>query len=97
MECNGRRRTTEDADPTKSQPDPTLLAEGRLVRLALGFGLPFVGDLASHGAGHIELVDVQAGLAEGRHGGVHACIAVGRAAERGQVQGLAPCDDWDVE
>lgn len=97
MKCNGRMQTPLKVNQTRQTAVPTLLAEGRLVRLALGFGLPFVGDLAGHGAGHVELVDVQAGLAEGRHGGVHACIAVGRAAERGQVQGLAPCDDGDVE
>lgn len=74
-----------------------MFAEDGLVRLALHFALPLVGDLAGHGAGHVQLVDVQAGLAEGRHGGVHACIAVGGAAERGQVQGLAPRDDGDVE
>lgn len=74
-----------------------MLAEGRLIRFALGFGLALVRDLAGHGAGHVQLVDVQAGLAEGRHGGVHACIAVGGAAERGQVQSLAPRDDGDVE
>lgn len=28
---------------------------------------------------------------------MHACIAIGRAAECGQVQGFAPCDDGDVE
>lgn len=87
---NRRAEATEEGTPT-------LLAEGRLVRLALGFGLALVRDLAGHGAGHVQLVDVQAGLAEGRHGGVHACIAVGGAAERGQVQGLAPRDDGDVE
>lgn len=90
-------QTPLKVNQTHQTAAPTLLAEGRLVRLALGFGLPFVRDLAGHGAGHVELIDVQAGLAEGRHGGVHACIAVGRAAERGQVQGLAPCDDGDVE
>lgn len=28
---------------------------------------------------------------------MHACIAIGRTAESGQVQGFAPCDDGDVE
>lgn len=28
---------------------------------------------------------------------MHACIAIGRTAERGQVQGFAPCDNGDVE
>lgn len=77
--------------------NPTLLAEDGLFRLALDFALPLVRDLVGHGAGHVQLVDVQAGLAEGRHGGVHACIAVGGAAQRSQVQGFAPRDDGDVE
>lgn len=74
-----------------------MLAEDGLFRLALDFALPLVRDLAGHGAGNVQLVDVQTGLAEGRHGGVHACIAVRGAAQCGQVQGLAPCDDGDVE
>lgn len=28
---------------------------------------------------------------------MHACIAIGRTTECGQVQGFAPCDDGDVE
>lgn len=65
----------------------------RLVRLALAF----IRDLAGDGAGHVELVDVQRGLTEGRHGGVHACIAIGGAAQGRQVQRLASGDDGDVE
>lgn len=75
----------------------TLFAKGRLFTFALSFGLSFVGNFAGHGAGHIELVDVKSVLAEGRHGGVHACIAIGGAAERGKVQGFAPSDDGDVQ
>ena len=75
----------------------TLLVKGTLLSLAFGFGLSLVRDLAGHGAGHVQLVDVQGGLTEGGHGGVHACIAIGGAAERGQVQGFAPCNDGDVE
>lgn len=59
--------------------------------------LSLVRDLTGDGAGDIKLIDVQGGLAEGGHGGVHACIAVGGAAEGGQVQSLAPSDDGDVE
>lgn len=76
---------------------PTLLVGCSLFGLAFGLGLPLIGDFAGHGARHIELVDVEGGLTEGRHGGVHACIAVGGAAECGQVQGFAPCDDGNVE
>lgn len=75
----------------------TLLVEDRLVSLAFGFGFTLIWDFAGHGAGHVELVDVERGLTEGRHGGVHACIAIGRTAECSQVQGFAPCDDGDVE
>lgn len=76
----------------------TLLADDRLLSFALSsFGLLFIRDLAGHGAGHVQLVDVQRGLIEGGHGGVHACVAVGRAAERGQVQGFPARDDGDVE
>lgn len=75
----------------------TLLVRDRLLRLAFGFGLSLIGDFAGHVAGHIELVDVEGGLTEGRYGGVHARVAIGRTAECSQVQGFAPCDDGDVE
>lgn len=42
----------------------TLLVEDRLLGLAFGFGL-LVRELAGHGAGHVELVDVEGGLTEG--------------------------------
>lgn len=61
------------------------------------FGLSIIRDFASHGAGDVELVDVEGGLTEGRHGGVHARVTIGRTAECGQIQGFAPCDDGDVE
>lgn len=76
---------------------PTLLVEDGLLSFPFSFGLCFVWDFAGHCAGHVELVDVERGLTEGGHGGVHACIAVGRAAERSQVQGFAACDDGNVE
>lgn len=43
----------------------TLLVEDRLLGLAFSFGLSVVRDFAGHGAGHIELVDVEGGLTEG--------------------------------
>lgn len=43
----------------------TLLVEDRLLSLAFGFGLSLIRDFAGHGAGHIELVDVESGLTEG--------------------------------
>lgn len=58
-----------------------MFAEDRLLSFALSFGLLLIRDLAGHGAGHVELVDVERGLTEGGHVGVHACIAVGGAAE----------------
>lgn len=75
----------------------TLLARGGLFSFALRFGISLIRDFAGHCAGHVELVNVKCGLAEGRHGCVHACIAIGRAAECCKVQGLAPSDDGDVE
>jgi len=77
----------------------TLLVEDRLLPLALGFGLPLVGDLAGRGAaGQVKLVDVVGGLTEGRRGGVRAGVAVGGTHQRRQVQGgFAPRDDGDVE
>lgn len=73
-----------------------MLVEERLISLALSFGLSVVREFARHAAGHIELVDVQRGFTERGHG-VHACIAIGRAAEGCQVQRFAPGDDRDVE
>ena len=72
--------------------EPLTLFDRRGGLLCLvAFALALVRDLAAHGAGHVELVDVQRGLAEGRHGRVHACIAVGGgAAQGGQVQRFAP-------
>lgn len=43
----------------------TLLVGDRLLSLAFGFGLSLIGDFAGHGAGHVELVDVEGGLTEG--------------------------------
>lgn len=74
----------------------TLLIAGRLVWL-VRFGFSFIWDLVGDRAGHIQLVDVQAGLAEWGHGRVHACIAIGGAAQGSQVQRLAPGDDGDVQ
>lgn len=74
----------------------TLFAEGNLIGL-VRLSLSLVGDLAGDGTGHIELVDVQSGLAKGWHGGVHACIAIGGTAEGGQIQSLPSGDDGDVE
>lgn len=76
---------------------PTLFVQGRLLSPAFSFGLSIIRDFTGHGAGHIQLVDVQAGLTEGGHGGVHAGVAIGGAVERSQVQGFAPGDDGDVE
>ena len=66
----------------------TLLAEGRGLFGLLGGSVTLVWDLVGKAAGHVELAGVQCGFAEGRHGRVHAGVAVGAAAERGQVQGL---------
>lgn len=75
----------------------TLLVEDSIFSFAFRFGLSLVRDFAGHRAGHVELVDVEGGLTEGGHGGVHACIAIWRAAESSQVQSFAPCDDGDVK
>lgn len=73
------------------------LLEDELLGFAFSFGLCIIRDFASHGAGNVELVDVEGGLTEGWHSGVHAGVTIGRTAECGQVQGFAPCDDGDVE
>lgn len=75
----------------------TLLAEGRGLFGFLGGSVTLVWDLVGKAAGHVELAGVQCGFAKGRHGRVHAGVAVGAAAECGQVQGLAACDDGDVQ
>lgn len=75
----------------------TLLVDDRLIGLAFSLGFSLIGDLAGHGAGHKQLVDVQSGFTEGGHGGVHARIAVWGAAERGQVQRFASRDNGNVE
>lgn len=75
----------------------TLLVGNRLFSFAFSFGFSLIRDFAGHGARDVELVDVEGGLTEGWHGGVHACIAIGRTAECSQVQGFATRDDGDVE
>lgn len=74
----------------------TLLGHRSILHLVL-LVLSLVWDLARNRTRHVQFVDVQGGLAEGGHGGVHACIAVGGAAEGGQVESFAPGDDGDVE
>lgn len=89
----------EVAPLCQSPPNPqglTLLAWRRLLLLLRG-RFSFVWDFIGVATGHVELVDVQRGLAEGGHGGVDAGVAIGGAAERGQVQRLAAGDDGDVE
>ncbi len=81
---------------THLQYELTLFAQRNLISLVrLAFAL--VRNLAGGGAGHVELVDVQRGLAERGHGRVHACIAIGGTAKGSQVQSLATGDDGDVE
>lgn len=75
----------------------TLLAEHRRVFGLLRGRIALIWNLVGEAAGHIELAGVQCGLAEGRHGRVHAGVAIGVAAEGGQVQGLAAGDNGDVQ
>lgn len=56
--------------------EPTLFGRRAVFRLVLLVALALVLDLAGYRAGHVQLVDVQGGLAERGHGRVHACIAV---------------------
>lgn len=65
-----------DVKLIKTEMILTLLVEDSLLSLAFRFRLSFVWYFAGHGARHIELVDIEGGLTEGGHGGVH-CIAVG--------------------
>lgn len=89
-------RTPQSPLPPADPQQLTLLARQRLLLLFWGC-FSFVGDLVGVVTGHVQFVYVQGGLAEGSHGGVHACIAVGGAAQSGQVQRLPSCDDGDVE
>lgn len=43
----------------------TLLIGHRFLHLALSFGLAIIRQLGGHAAGHVELIDVQGGFAEG--------------------------------
>lgn len=75
---------------------PTLFA-ARGIFSPVSFGLALIRDLTGHTAGDVQLADIQRGLAEGRDGGEHAGVAVGRAVQGGQVQRLPARDDGDVE
>lgn len=74
----------------------TLLGHWSILHLVLPV-LSLIWDLACNWTWHVQFVDVQSGFTEGGHGGVHACIAIGGAAEGGQVESFAPSDDGDVE
>lgn len=74
----------------------TLLGHWSILHLVLPV-LSLIRDLARDRTRHVQFVDVQSGFTEGGHGGVHACIAIGGAAEGGQVESFAPSDDGDVE